>query len=137
LHALHRRFGKPVLITEANTQYGGRVAWLRDFRSMLRRSPWITAVAWSQLPSRGAAQMRDPGDLHWDVQRDPCSAAVLRGIIRDGLEGRPASSAPLSPSGVRLRDGAGRVPLGVSVFEHGASHRALGSPAGTARGCPG
>jgi Glycosyl hydrolase family 26 len=31
LRALHRQFHKPVLITEANTQYGGRVAWLADF----------------------------------------------------------------------------------------------------------
>jgi hypothetical protein len=25
------------------------------------------------------------GDLHWDVRRDPAAAAVLRGIIDDGL----------------------------------------------------
>jgi len=91
LRALHRQFHKPLLITETNTQYGGRVRWLRDFRQMLRRTPWIKAVAWSQLPSRGAAQMRQAGDLHWDVQRDAASAAVLRGIIRDGLEGPEAS----------------------------------------------
>ena len=52
---------------------------------LLRRTPWITALAWSQLPSRGAAQMIAPGDLHWDVQRDRKSAAVLRGIIEDGF----------------------------------------------------
>jgi mannan endo-1,4-beta-mannosidase len=91
LRALHREFHKPLLITETNTQYGGRVRWLRDFRLMLRRTPWIKAVAWSQLPSRGAAQMRRAGDLHWDVQRDAASAAVLRGIIHDGLEGLEAS----------------------------------------------
>jgi mannan endo-1,4-beta-mannosidase len=90
LRALHRRFHKPLMITEANTQYGGRVEWLRGFRHMLDHSPWITAVAWSQLPSRGAAQMQQPGDLHWDIQRDPCSAAVIRGIVEDGL----GTSAP-------------------------------------------
>ena len=94
MSALHRTFGKPLLITEANTQFGGRVQWLRDFRLMLRRTPWITAVAWSQLPSRGAAQMRKPGDLHWDVRRDPASAAVLRGIIQDGLTGRQGPPRP-------------------------------------------
>ena len=90
LEALHRRFRKPMIITEANTQYGGRVRWLRDLRRFLRTTPWIAGFAWSQLPSRGAKQMQGPGDLHWDVQRDPCSAAVLRGIIEDGLgvEGR-------------------------------------------------
>jgi hypothetical protein len=84
LRVLHETFHKPVLLTEVNTQFGGRVKWLEDFRHLLLRSPWIKAVAWSQLPSRGAAQMRKPGDLHWDVQRDPASAAVVRGIIDDG-----------------------------------------------------
>jgi hypothetical protein len=85
LEALHARFQKPLIITEANTQYGGRMVWLRDLRRFLRTAPWITGLAWSQLPSRGAKQMKGPGDLHWDVQNDPCSAAVLRGIIEDGL----------------------------------------------------
>jgi hypothetical protein len=85
LRTLHQTFNKPLLITEANTQYGGRVQWLEDFRAMLRRTPWIEAVVWSQLPSRGAKQMRTAGDLHWDVQRDPASAKVVRGIIDDGL----------------------------------------------------
>jgi hypothetical protein len=47
--------------------------------------PWVTAVAWSQLPSRGAAHMSRAGDMHWDVQRDPASASILRGLIDDGL----------------------------------------------------
>jgi len=84
LRALHALFRKPVMITEANTDFGGRVAWLREFRRMLGRAPWIRAVVWSQLPSRGRAQMPDAGVLDWDVQRDPPSAAVLRRIIRDG-----------------------------------------------------
>jgi hypothetical protein len=84
LPVVHQAFGKPVLITEANTQYGGRVKWLRDFRLMLRGMPWVRAVIWSQLPSRGAEQMK-AGDLQWNVQRDPVSAAVLRGIIDDGM----------------------------------------------------
>jgi hypothetical protein len=92
--ALHRAFAKPMLITEVNTHYGGRLTWLEHFRGMLRHMPWVTAAVWSQLPSRGAAQMRVNGafhwdaDLHWNVQRDPATAAVLRGIIEDGLSGR-------------------------------------------------
>jgi hypothetical protein len=85
IRLLHRLYPKPLLIAEANTQYGGRVRWLRDFHRMLRSTPWIRGVAWSQLPSRGAEQMRRPGDLHWDVERDPVSAAVLRGIVEDGI----------------------------------------------------
>ena len=85
LRALRRWFHKPVMIAEANTDQRGRVAWLQQFRTMLRGMPWITAVAWSQLPSRGTAQMRGTaGRLNWDVQRDPPAAAQLRGIIRDG-----------------------------------------------------
>jgi hypothetical protein len=78
-------YRKPLLLTETNTTYHGRVVWLRALRRMLRGMPWIRAIAWSQLPSRGAAQMHGAGLLDWDVQRDPPSAAVLRGIIRDGL----------------------------------------------------
>jgi hypothetical protein len=74
-----------MVITEANTYYLGRMKWLTDFRMLLRRTPWITAVVWSQLPSRGGVQMRIPNHLDWDVQRDPNSASVLRGIIEDGL----------------------------------------------------
>jgi hypothetical protein len=85
LRTLRWSFGKPVMLAETNTDYAGRVAWLREFRTMLRGMPWITAVAWSQLPSRGTAQMRTmAGRLDWDVQRDPAAAAQLRGIIRDG-----------------------------------------------------
>ena len=103
LRALHRRFRKPVLIAEANTQYGGRVPWLRDMRLMLRHNPWIKGVVWSQLPSRGAAQMRTPGDLHWDIQGDPASATVLRGVIEDGLAG-PRGWQPLSEGAWRSLD---------------------------------
>ena len=85
LSELHRIYRKQLILTEVNTQYGGRVPWLRDLRRMLRQTPWITAVAWSQLPSRGAAQMRRPGDLNWNVALDPRSATILRGIIDDGL----------------------------------------------------
>jgi Glycosyl hydrolase family 26 len=135
LRALHREFAKPLLITEANTQYGGRVPWLEDMRRMLQQAPWITAVAWSQLPSRGAAQMNDPGNLHWDVQRDPCSAAILRGIIGDGLDGRPAAAPPRSASAIKQREEAyGHVRI--SSFDARPTQREHGSPAGSARGCP-
>jgi hypothetical protein len=83
LRALRQAFHKPVMITEASTGYHGRVRWLRDLRRMLRSRRWISAVVWSQLPSRGTAQMRHTGNLSWDVRRDPRAAAVLRAIARD------------------------------------------------------
>jgi len=84
LATLYATFRKPVMLVETNTEQRGRVAWLRDLRRLLRETPWITSVAWSQLPSRGVVHMPDAGRLDWDVQRDPAAAAQLRGIIRDG-----------------------------------------------------
>jgi len=83
LRELHRVYRKPVMLTETNTAFRGRVRWLRDLRRLVRRTPWIRGIAWSQLPSRGEAQARGPRRLDWDVRHDPPAAAVLRGIIRD------------------------------------------------------
>ena len=85
LRALRRTFGKPVVLAETNTDFSGRVRWLADLRRMLRGMPWIRAVMWSQLPSRGKVQQEDTGVVDWDVQRDPAAAAELRWIILDGL----------------------------------------------------
>jgi glycosyl hydrolase family 26 len=87
LRRVHALFGRPVVLAETNTEYDGRVAWLRDLRSFLRRAPWIRAVMWSQLPSRGQAHRAGSGgQVDWDVQRDPPAAAALRGIIDDGVD---------------------------------------------------
>ncbi len=85
LRALRERFGKPVVLTETNTDWHGRLVWLRDLRRMLRGMPWIRAVMWSQLPSRGKAHRPGDGLVDWDIQRDPAAAAVLATIIDDGL----------------------------------------------------
>jgi mannan endo-1,4-beta-mannosidase len=86
LRTLHRRYGKPIVLAETNTEYAGRVGWLRDLRQMLRGMPWISAVMWSQLPSRGKAhQTGATGVVDWDVQRDPAAAGELRRIIEDGV----------------------------------------------------
>jgi hypothetical protein len=84
LEILRREYRKPLMLTETNTEYEGRVNWLRDFRRMLRHMPWIRAVVWSQLKSRGQAHLKGSGQLNWNVQDDPASAAILRGIISDG-----------------------------------------------------
>jgi mannan endo-1,4-beta-mannosidase len=86
LRALHDRFAKPVILTETNTEFDGRVEWLAALRRMLRGMPWVRAVMWSQLPSRGKVHRAgDSGRVDWDVQRDPAAAAQLRGIIEDGV----------------------------------------------------
>jgi mannan endo-1,4-beta-mannosidase len=86
LRTLHRSFGKPIVLAETNTEYDGRVSWLSDLRRMLRGMPWIRAVFWSQLPSRGKAHRTGAsGIVDWDVQRDLPAAAALRRIIEDGV----------------------------------------------------
>ncbi|MFL5827958.1 MAG: glycoside hydrolase family 26 protein [Thermoleophilaceae bacterium] len=85
---LRREYRKPVMLTEVNTDYTGRVQWLRNLRQMLRSMPWVRSVVWSQLTSRGQALNKGVGELNWDVQRDPAAAGVLRAIIRDGLRRR-------------------------------------------------
>jgi mannan endo-1,4-beta-mannosidase len=90
MQILRRVFGKPLMLTETNTEYDGRVEWLRDFRRMLRGMPWIRAVVWSQLKSRGQAHLKGSGELNWNVANDPPAAAVLRAIVRDGRR-RPGS----------------------------------------------
>ena len=70
-----------MVLAETNTDFSGRVRWLADLRRMLRGMPWIRAVMWSQLPSRGKVQQEDTGVVDWDVQRDPAAAAELRWII--------------------------------------------------------
>ena len=83
---LRRRFDKPVVLTETNAAYEGRAgAGSPTCAVMLDRVPWISAVVWSQLPSRGTVQQRGTGVLDWDVQRDPAAAAQLAAIIRDGV----------------------------------------------------
>jgi hypothetical protein len=84
LSELHRRLRLPVMLTEVNVDYAARLPWLRDLRAMLARSPWISAVVWSQLPSRGKQHQTGTGVVDWDVRRDPASASLLRGIIEDG-----------------------------------------------------
>jgi len=88
LRALHRVYRKPVMITEANTEYAGRLQWLLDLRRLVARMPYIRSIAWSQLPSRGKAHLTGVGNLDWSVQRDPAAAAVLQRIIEDGVKAR-------------------------------------------------
>jgi hypothetical protein len=88
LRALHRLYHKPVLLTEVSTARRGRLGWLRSLRRVLRRTPWIRSVAWYQRPSRGQVQIEGSGRLDWDVQADPAAAALIRGIIGDGLRHR-------------------------------------------------
>jgi hypothetical protein len=85
IRALRWDYGKPMMLAETNTAYGGRVTWLRQLRVMLRTMPFVHGLVWSQLPSRGVAHLKGVGVgwLDWDVQRDPAATAMLRAIARD------------------------------------------------------
>jgi hypothetical protein len=85
LRWLHDTYRKPVVLTEVNAAYDGRLRWLADLRQALTAMPWIDVVAWSQLPSRGKVHQVDTGVVDWDVQSDPAASAELAAIIRDGL----------------------------------------------------
>jgi mannan endo-1,4-beta-mannosidase len=85
LRTLRRLYRKPIVLAETNTEAHGAVGWLRDLRMLLQRMPWIRAVYWSQLPSRGKVQQSGTGVVDWDVQREPPAAAQLSAIIRDGV----------------------------------------------------
>ena len=84
LRALRGLYRKPIVLAETNTEQSGAAVWLHDLRRLLQRMPWIRAVFWSQLPSRGKVQQRGTGVVDWDVRSDPAAAAELSGIIRDG-----------------------------------------------------
>jgi hypothetical protein len=85
LRWLHDAYRKPVVLTEVNTAYAGRLRWLSDLRSALGQMPWVEAVTWSQLPSRGKAHQAATGVVDWDVQTDAPASAALAAIIHDGL----------------------------------------------------
>jgi hypothetical protein len=84
IRELRQQIRLPVLLTEVNVDYAVRLPWLRNLRTMLGGMPWVRALVWSQLPSRGRAHQTGTGDVDWDVRRDPASAALLRAIVEDG-----------------------------------------------------
>jgi hypothetical protein len=67
------------------TDLSGRIARLARLGGMLREMPWIRAVMWWRLPSRGKVQQRGTGIGDRDIECDPPAAAQLREIIRNGL----------------------------------------------------
>jgi mannan endo-1,4-beta-mannosidase len=85
MRTLRQEFRKPLILAETNTEWDGRLDWLRDLRRLLRGMPWVRAVMWSQLLSRGKAHRGGDGIVDWDVQRDPAAASVLRSIVEDGV----------------------------------------------------
>jgi len=92
--ALHSAFGKRVFVTEFQTDFDGRLAWLQDLRAWLATgTSWVEGLNLSQAyASRGQAQMGSMvGNLAWSVRTDPAAAAIVRGIVED-VTGATAAS---------------------------------------------
>ena len=88
---MHSTFGKHLFITEFQTDFDGRLAWLTDLRTWLATgTSWVDGLTLSQAyASRGQAQMGTTvGNLAWSVRTDPEAAAIVRGIVND-VTGRP------------------------------------------------
>jgi hypothetical protein len=83
LTVMRKLYKKPVMLTETNTAFDQRLPWLTGMRKLLRRTPWIRALVWSQLKSRGQASIPGAGLLNWDVRKDPAAATVIRGIANN------------------------------------------------------
>ena len=86
---MYEEFHKPLIITEMNTAYDGRVKWLTDLRTWLvTQGSFVTGVVLAQAESRGQVHLgAQVGDLSWNVTSDPETQPVVRGMIED--LGRP------------------------------------------------
>src|SRR3954452_7842272 len=83
LRVVRKLYKKPLMLTETSTAFDQRVSWLSGMRRLLRRTPWIRALVWSQLKSRGQASIPGAGVLNWNVRNDPAAATLIRGIATD------------------------------------------------------
>lgn len=82
---MYEEFHKPLIITEMNTAYDGRVKWLTDLRTWLvTQGSFVTGVVLAQAESRGQVHLgAQVGDLSWNVTSDPETQPVVRGMIED------------------------------------------------------
>lgn len=77
----YQQFDKPVVITEANTDFDGRLRWLRDLQEWVQTATYVRVVVISQAPSRAAAASIGSGELDWTIDTDPEAARITRDLI--------------------------------------------------------
>ena len=82
------------MLAETNTEYDGERRVAERPAAMLRGMPWIRAVFWSQLPSRGKAQRAGaPASSTGTSSETRRPPPQLRRIIEDGVRWRHESEA--------------------------------------------
>jgi hypothetical protein len=71
-------YEKPVWLAETKVDQAERYVWLRSLRTALRPRPWVTAVIWSQTPSRAQAiGQAGIGNMNWSLTQDPLARTLL------------------------------------------------------------
>jgi hypothetical protein len=92
INEMHRLFSKPVMLTEVDTQQTGRIQWMRDLASYAARTRWLKAVVWSQLFSRGSANM-STGIMWWQITNDNTQAKqVFRQLAAAAAKPLPSTT---------------------------------------------
>ncbi len=81
---LHRRFARPFWLAEVKVNAAQREAWLAQLRGELRPRQWISALIWSQTPSRAQASGAPTGQMDWSLGADPLAQRLLRAAVDAG-----------------------------------------------------
>jgi hypothetical protein len=69
---LHATYDKPVWLAETKVDLAEAKPWLRSLDTTLAIRPWITAVAWSETPSREEALGQvGTGNMDWELPGYP------------------------------------------------------------------
>lgn len=74
-----RQFGKPVLIAEANSNYGDRYTVLQALEQYLEQRPWVESLIWSQTASRAEHDWSD-ASLTWSLSKDERALEILKSL---------------------------------------------------------
>jgi hypothetical protein len=101
IRLLHHLLHKPVMLTEADTQFKDRAAWMNHLAAYVTHTPWLKGVVWSQGPSYGAGHLTT-GNMAWQVtdDRDPQARRAFRELALDVVR-------PVRPAGISVISGPG------------------------------
>jgi hypothetical protein len=76
---LRATYDKPIWLPETKVDAAERYAWISALGTELETRPWVSAVVWSETPSRGQADGQPGiGNMDWTLIDDPQARALLR-----------------------------------------------------------